>query len=157
MPVSLAKRPGGGLRVSFENSCVPSPLERLAISGLKAPATGASVPASKEGALGRAEALVEQEPWPAAGVVVSKESVGKAELPSGALQGVKEAVVVCSPQVEGVLSGALAPSKKSSLKSSKGSWGLCWTVVLSCPVLGSGLTLPASFTTTPVWGSETVM
>ena len=46
------------------------------------------------------------------------------------------------PQVGGVRSGAAAPPKKSSLKSSKGSWGFSSKVVVSRPVCGSGSTLP---------------
>ena len=90
--------------------------------------------------------------------VVWKESEGVASGPeAGAVHGVSDVVVVWVPHTAGVRSGALAPSKKSSSKSSKGSWGLPETVVLSWPVAGSRLTLPASFTTTPVCGSLTVM
>lgn len=115
------------------------------------------MPAAKPGASGSCAAVVGQEPCPAAGVVVWKESVGVASAPSGEVQGVSVAVVVWVPQVGGVRSGARAPSKKCSLKSSKGSCGLWLTTVVSLPVCGSSLTSPASFTTTPVCGSETVI
>src|SRR4051812_33819336 len=118
---------------------------------------GDSEPASKRGLLGRWAALVGQAP-PEGDLVVSKESDGVASGPeAGALQGVNEVLVVWTPQTAGVRNGALAPSKKRSLKSSKESWGLPSTVVLSWQVAGSRLTLPASFTTTPLCGSSPVM
>src|SRR6476620_1290279 len=118
---------------------------------------GDSEPASKLGLLGSWAAEVGQVP-PDGDCVVWKESDGVASGPeAGAVQGVRDVVVVWVPQTAGVRSGALAPSKKRSLKSSKGTWGLPGTVVVSCPVVGSKLTLPASFATAPVWGSFTAM
>src|SRR6478736_1479149 len=115
------------------------------------------LPASKLGVLGSWAAEVGQAPPPGA-VVVSNESDGVASGPDeGAVQGVRDVVVVCVPHTAGVRSGALAPSKKRSLKSSKGTWGLPGTVVVNCPVAGSRLTLPASFATTPVWASFTAI
>jgi hypothetical protein len=111
----------------------------------------------KRGLLGSAAAVVGQAP-PEGDCVVSNESDGVASGPkAGAVHGVIAVVVVWVPHTAGVRKGARAPSKKSSLKSSKGSWGLPETIVLSWPVTGSKLTLPASFTTTPDCGSSTAM
>ena len=57
----------------------------------------------------------------------------------------------------GVRRAPCGAALKFSLKLSKGSWGSRVKVVVSCPVLGSGVTLPASLTTIPVWGSSREM
>ncbi len=47
------------------------------------------------------------------------------------------------PQVGGLLSTARAPGSNSSLNEVNGTCGFSAKVVVSCPVLGSALTLPS--------------
>src|SRR4029077_21034927 len=124
---------------------------------------GVSERASKRGLLGSCAALVGQGP-PEGDWVVWKESDGVASGPeAGAVQGARDVLVVelgvwaDSPQVCGVRSGARGPSKRSTFKSSKGSWGFCSKTLVIWPVTGSVMTLPGSLITTPVSGSLTAM
>src|ERR1043166_6548956 len=110
-------------------------------------------PASKVGLCGICPSQPTQPPF--GELVIAKASAGVASFPSGALQGVRRVLVGKEPQVIGVVSGALGPPEKLNWKSSKGSWGLSLKVAVSWPVSRLGSTLPASFTTTPVWGSLT--
>ena len=70
------------------------------------------------------------------------------------VHGVSEVVVVCGPQVGGLVSGALGPPSKWSLNEVKGTCGRPGSAappsfassktVVSWPVCGSALTLPIS-------------
>src|SRR6185437_5067793 len=90
------------------------------------------------------------------GLPFGPETTSNVELESlGSLpdHGTIAAVVVYPPHNAGVDSGAREPPKKWSFRSSNGSCGVFLNVVTSCPVTGSGLTSPASFTSTPDTGS----
>jgi len=79
-----------------------------------------SVAALKPGANGRAAIVSAQAPPPGA-VSSLKSPLGLAAgLP---VQGVNEVVVVCGPQVCGLVSGARGPSLKSSLNEENGTCG----------------------------------
>src|SRR6188474_969246 len=156
-PASLPVSPGGRVRLTEENSWEPSLRRRLTTIGVLAPAIGETEPASRSGVLGRAPWEAGQTP-PSGAWLIAQVSEGVSGGPdSGADQGVRLEVAWYWPQTAGVRSGPPAPPKKCSLKSSKGSWGLCRTVLVSWPVLGSAWTSPASFTTVPVAGSSRVM
>src|SRR6202035_778211 len=65
-----------------------------------------------------------------------------------------EAPVVYPPHNAGLPNGALDPPKKCSFKSSNGSCGVFLNEETNCPVTGSGLTSPATLTSTPAVGSS---
>ena len=120
-------------------------------NGLKAPPLGLSVAALKPGANGRAAIVSAQAPPPGAASSLKSPLGVAAGLP---VQGVSEVVVVCGPQVCGLVSGARGPSLKSSLNEVKGTCGrpgsaarpsfASSNTVVSRPVWGSAFTLPIS-------------
>ncbi len=64
--------------------------------------------------------------------------------------GVRRLVVVAGPHAIGLASSAVAPPLNVSRKSLNGTCGLLANVVVSCPVLGSGVAVPTSRTSTPL-------
>ena len=128
--------------------------ERFSTSGLKAPAWGESVPARRNGAFGAAAAVVGQGPPPGA-AVGAKESARETSLPSGALQGVRLAVVVWVAQVGGVCSGARSPREEVDREVfERQLGGFLDPALMSWPVTGSGITSAANLATMPEGGSS---
>src|ERR1700726_187312 len=93
----------------------------------------------------------------AQGAPFGPESISNADDGStGALpdHGENDATVLYVPHNGGVDKGALADPKKCSSRSLNGSCGVFSNVETNCPVTGSTLTFPASFTSTPAVGSS---
>src|ERR1700709_537817 len=108
------------------------------------------VPAVKDGLLGALASELGQLAEPPA----RPRGPEGGSAPSGLDHGVRVEVVVLVPQVRGVVRAAPSPLKKCRSMSSRGSCGLSVKVALSCPVVGSGVTLPASLVTMPVSSSS---
>ena len=155
-PASLPIRPGG--RVTFE--AVEFLGAVFAAQLQDEGAVGAGLGGFGAGGEARAgwapAASVGQAPPPGLGDL---EGVGRGRRRArfGRRPGGRGRSVVVGAAGGGGAQGARAPPKKSSLKSSKGSWGFSSKVVVSWPVCGSASTSPASLTTTPVSGSSTTM
>src|SRR5450759_3043881 len=139
-PAIFPSSPGGVCTVIPPSRCSPSWRENVTLNGLKPPAWLFVVPALNDG--------LNPPPHP---VLMLNVSDGvTAGVP---LQGVSDVWVWNVPHDGGVMNGARRPPKKCSFRSLNGSCGLLANVVVSCPVLGSASTWPASLTTTPVAGS----
>ncbi len=110
------------------------------------------MPASKLGLFGAAASEAEQL-WSMLKGAPSAFTVA----PSGADHGVISLVTLAVSQAIPVFSGAPLPLKNSRFRSSKGSCGVSLTVAVSWPVFGSASIRPGSLTTTPDFGSLTVM
>src|SRR5437764_9779311 len=140
--------------VTFSALIASSPSGRVIVTenGEKAPACvvppGFGGPACRLGVSGSGGAQ-EAPPGP---VLISKLVDGLADATPSA-HGVNSEVVAYVPHLPGVLTEARPSSKKCSLRSSKGSWGVFANVDVSWPVIGSGVTLPASLTRIPSFSS----
>src|ERR1035441_10616726 len=135
----MPTRPGGVLTLIAEKFCSPSCLEKVSVKGLEVAALAVTTPALNEVAKG----IVLPQP------VIEKDEDGVASGVTGALQGVRSAVVVKGPQVCGFARGARSPPFKRTFRSLKGNCGFSLNVVVSWPVLGFTDTLPLSLITTP--------
>ena len=134
-----ASRPAGRETDRPESSWSVSDREKDSANGVWAPAWALVVPAVKVGEkpVAQAETMLNVSPGAAGGP------------DSGADQGVREVVVENAPQPSGVASGARGPPNRWSFRSEKGSCGVSANVVVSCPVVGSASTCPASLISTP--------
>src|ERR1700686_5606138 len=81
--------------------------------------------------------------------VTVKGKLGVASGVSGLLHGVMSALVIASPQVWGLASGARGPPLSLSLRSLKGCCGVSLNVAVSWPVAGLAGTVPCTLITTP--------
>src|SRR3982750_4697835 len=121
IPFNLPSTPFGSVAWFLETAWGPSAREQFGTRGLRAPAGGLPVPASKLGAWGcSASELTQPRPRPA---FISKLLCGCASAPAGEVHGVRSLVLVKLPQVIGELNAAFCPLKKSSSKCSNGSCG----------------------------------
>src|ERR1700709_1846774 len=97
MPANLAARPLGRRVSRPVRRWLPSGRESLRTKGEEAPASGAIVPAVKDGLLGAVASELGQAPEPPAGTWVSKESAAGTSAPSGVDHGVRTEGVVLVP------------------------------------------------------------
>ena len=139
MPASLGRRPGGRTELNLARSCSPSARVRCIRKG----AVGAGLVVGGAGFEARVEGGGAGRAGAAVNAVVDRRAAVRASTSPGegcsgswADQGVKRAVVVKVPQPGGVISGVRPPSRKCSLKESKGSWGIPSKVRDSRPVRG---------------------
>src|SRR5262249_31578337 len=86
--------------------------------------------------------------------LIGKVHPGAAGAPAD--HGVISALAVYAPHNGGFTSAARGPPKKLNRRLLNGTSGLFRNLVTSCPVTGSGVTSPASLTSTPDCGSLTV-
>jgi hypothetical protein len=151
-PASLPTTPGGSLIEKRVNSCSESVLKRRTLKGEKRPAALLMLPAIRPGLKGGRPP--EGQAPPSGPLSIWKEPV--VSIASASLEaenGVNLAVVLYSPQAGGVASGALAPSRKCSLKELYGIGGRLSKVVVIWPFDWLKSTLPACLTSTPRSGA----
>src|ERR1700733_4937393 len=155
-PARHPHNPSGRPAASGPKRWEPSSRVTLNANGENVPANGVIVPACKPGVFGNCASLAAHAP--PVGLEVTENALALDTVaPSGAVHRTSCAVVGYSTHVEGVVSVALGPPKKSKCRPENGSCGLFRNVAFHCPVTGSGTTFPASFTTTPATGSSRAM